>query len=500
MKMRDEKRRISLNSNIKIISGVILLLFIAIMGYMLYFQAVMAEDIAAKPGNVRSAVERNRVLRGTIYDRNGGVLSYSERQDSGSQLRIYQGGEYFAQTLGYVSKSGITGLESYMDKLLVKDEFEMNISRDNLLEVLKDPSKIINRTKLGNNVVTTLDRELQMRAYELLGDSVGSSGSIVAMNPRTGEVLAMVNRPSYDPNTLEERYSELNALNHDDGVFLNKAGRGTYFPGSTFKIVTLVAALENLEGVEDRIFTDNGLLDVNVGKDLPNVNGNKYGKIDLQEAFAVSSNVVFGGLAIELGGSELADVAGRFGFNKDISLEDMTVGKSIFTAYDKRDDGALAASGIGQTGVSTHPLQMAMIASAIANDGRLMTPRIVNSILKYDGTTKEKFEPSLYSTVTNVSVAQTVKAYMKNNVDTGKSDTMRALSGIRGAGKTGTAEDKYKSTDGTTTDVVNSWFVGFAPFEDPEIAIAVVVLDGGSGGGKAASIATELMTWYTENR
>jgi len=329
---------------------------------------------------------------------------------------------------------------------------------------------------------------------------VGSSGSIVAMNPRTGEVLAMVNRPSYDPNTLEERYSELNALNHDDGVFLNKAGRGTYFPGSTFKIVTLVAALENLEGVEDRIFTDNGLLDVNVGKDLPNVNGNKYGKIDLQEAFAVSSNVVFGGLAIELGGSELADVAGRFGFNKDINLEDMTVGKSIFTAYDKRDDGALAASGIGQTGVSTHPLQMAMIASAIANDGRLMTPRIVNSILKYDGTTKEKFEPSLYSTVTNVSVAQTVKAYMKNNVDTGKSDTMRALSDIRGAGKTGTAEDKYKSTDGTTTDVINSWFVGFAPFEDPEIAIAVVVLDGGSGGGKAASIATELMTWYTENR
>lgn len=498
--MRDEQRRISLNNNIKILSGVILILFMAIMGYMMYFQAVMAEDIAAKPGNVRSAVERNRVLRGTIYDRNGGVLSYSERQDSGSQLRIYQGREFFAQTLGYVSKSGITGLESYMDKLLVKDEFEMNISRGNLLEVLKDPSKIINRTKLGNNVVTTFDSELQKRAFELLGDSLGSIGSIVAMNPKTGEILAMVNRPSYDPNRLEELYAELNAKNNDEGVFLNKAARGTYFPGSTFKIVTLVAALENLEGVEDRTFNDQGLLDVNVGKDLPNVNGKEYGKIDLEEAFLVSSNVVFGGLAIELGGGELADVAGRFGFNKDISLKDMTVGKSIFTAYDKRDDGALAASGIGQTGVSTHPLQMAMMASAIANDGRLMTPRIVNSILKYDGTTKEQFEPSLYSTVTNVSVAQTVKAYMKNNVDKGKTDTMRALSGIRGAGKTGTAEDKYKSTDGTTTDVINSWFVGFAPFEDPEIAIAVVVLDGGSGGGKAASIATELMTWYTENR
>src|SRR5690554_1902245 len=135
--MRDEVRRKALNKNIKIISGVILLLFMGIMGYMLYFQATMAEEIAAKPGNVRSAVERNRVLRGTIYDRNGTVLSYSERQDNDSQKRIYQGGAAFAQTLGYVTKSTVTSLESYMDKTLVTDEYEINVTRDNFFEVFR---------------------------------------------------------------------------------------------------------------------------------------------------------------------------------------------------------------------------------------------------------------------------------------------------------------------------------------------------------------------------
>ena len=498
--MRDEKRNIALNKNIKIISGVILTLFIAIMGYMLYFQAVMAEDIAARPGNVRAAVERNRVLRGTIYDRNGTILSKSERQDNESQKRIYQGGAPFAQALGYATRSVVTGLENIMDKTLVTDEFEMNISRNNFLDVLKDPTSIIHRTKVGNNVITTLDSELQKRAYELLGDDLGSAGSIVALNPKTGEVLAMVNRPSYDPNSLDQIYEELNKKGGDEGVFVNKAARSRYAPGSTFKIITLIAALENIDGIEERIFEDQGELKVKSGKAIPNVNGNIYGRIGLEEAFSVSSNVVFGGLAIELGGDKLADVASRFGFNKELSFEGINIGNSTITPHSKNDDGLLAQTGIGQGEVGTNPLQMAMVAAAIANDGRLMSPRLINAVQRYDGTMKETYEPELYQTVANIGTAQTVKAYMKNNVDSSRSDVMNVLSGIRGAGKTGTAQDKYVLTSGEETPVINSWFVGFAPFEDPEIAIAVVVLDGGSGGGKAATIATELMKWYTENR
>lgn len=502
--MKEDARRKALNKNIMILSGVILALFIGIMGYMVYFKVAMAADIASKPGNVRYAAQRNEVLRGTIYDRNGAVLSSSERLESGSQKRIYSGQKFFAQILGFISNSGTTGLESYMDKTMITDEYKLNINRSNLLEILKNPTEAIQRTKAGNNVVTTFDSALQQKAYELLGDDLGDSGSIVVMDPKTGEILAMVNRPSYDPNNLDKEYENLLKKTKDDAVLLNKAARGTYFPGSTFKIITLVSALENLEGVTERTFEDNGELDVKVGKDLPNVDGNIYGSIDLKKAFAVSSNVVFGTLAIELGGDKLQETAEKFGFNQTFELNDMTLGKSIFTPYSKKDDGALAASGVGQTGVSTHPLQMAMVASAIANDGELMTPRIVNSILKYDGTTKEIFEPKLYNTVTSVEIAQTVKSYMVNNVNSSTNKNMKALSAIRAGGKTGTSQDKYVTTGDTETgnsiDVINSWFVGFAPSEDPKIAISVIVLDGQSGGGKAAKIAGDLMSWYLENR
>ena len=498
--MNELERKKALNRNIKVISAVILALFMGIMGYMLYFHGVQAEEIAAKPGNVREQAKRNEILRGTIFDRNGKVLTYSERQSDNTQKRIYQGAEAFAQVLGYEQRNTVTGLEYALDDILTKDEFVFDFSKEGFLEMLKDPSSVLNRTKEGNSVVTTLDQELQWRAYDLLGDELGEKGAIVAMNPKTGEILAMVNRPSYDPNGLKENYASLNEKQYDDGVFLNTAARGSYAPGSTYKIITLLAALEKLDGIEERTFKDNGKLDVNVGKDLPNVNGTIHGNIKLKEAFAVSSNVVFGTLAIELGGESLAEVAERFGFNKEQSFPFLNMSTSKAPKYPKNEDGALAASGVGQTGVSASPLQMAMVASAIANDGNLMTPMMVNSVLKYDGTQKEKFEPKLYNTVADTETAQTVKTYMKNNVDTSKNETMKALAKLRGAGKTGTAQDFYQKTDGTKIEVVNSWFVGFAPYEDPQIAVAVVVLDGGSGGGKAASIATELMRWYTENR
>ncbi len=499
--MEKEQNKKTLNRNIKVISGVILLLFVAIMAYMVYFQAFMAEEIAMKPGNVRYVVARNKVLRGPIYDRFGEVLSYSERQEDGKQKRIYQGGEAFAQILGYTRGTVVSGLEQNMDDVLVTDDFEFNIDKENLAEILRDPTKAIHRTKKGNSVVTTLDTQLQKKAYDLLGDTLGEKGSIVALDPKTGEILAMVNRPSYDPNLLDDTFEELNQLNYDDGVFTNNAARGTYAPASTFKIITLISALENLDGVEGRTFNDNGVLDVKVGQDLRNVDGNKYGDISLETAFRVSSNVVFGGLAIELGADKIGSVAERFGFNQVLKIKGFTITDSVFpSSIAKKDDGLIAAAGIGQGSVSTQPLQMAMVAGAIANDGMLLEPRLIRSIQKYDGTTKETFDKKLYNTVADANTSQTVKAYMKNNVDASSNKTMKKLALIRGAGKTGTSQDTYTKTSEEKIDVNNSWFVGFAPYEDPKIAIAVLGIDAGSGSGMAASIATELMTWYVENR
>lgn len=498
--MQEELNRKTLNRSIIVLSTVILAAFVAVMGYMVWFQVTQAEAIALRPENARFALKRNEVLRGAILDSRGQPLSYSERTESGGQRRIYQGGPAFAQLLGYVSNQGIPGLEGFMDRILVTDALTVDITRENFLEVLRDPSVGIHRTKEGNNVMTSLDRELQQKAYDLLGDARGSMGSITVLNPMTGEVLAMVNRPSYDPNRLTEEFERIRNLDHDEGVLLNRAARGTYFPGSTFKIVTLAAALEHLPGVEERIFEDRGILDISVGRDLGNINNTAHGDISLKRAFEVSSNVVFGTLAIELGGNRLMETAEAFGFNRSYGLRDMSVETSVFTAYPRNEDGVLARSGIGQNGISTHTLQMALVAGAAANRGFLMEPTVVGTILRADGSILERQEPRVLERAMSEEVAFTVRAYMKSAVDTSGNSNLQQIAAIRGAGKTGTAEDTFRRSDGTVENVVNSWFAGFVPFENPRIAIAVNVVDGGSGAGKAAEIAAELMTWYMENR
>ena len=503
--MKEDLKKKDLNRNIIVLSSAILIGFLAIMSYMIYFEVFKAEDIKTHQGNIRYTAKRNEVLRGSIYDRDGNVLSYSERDSNDKQFRIYNGRKEYAQILGYVSNRGITGIENYMDKELIKDDFNFTLSAEYIKEIIKNPSGNIKRDKKGNNIKTTLDPTLQKLAYDSMGDKFGEKGNIVALNPKTGEVLAMVNRPSFDPNTLDEDFEELLKNTKDDGVLLNKAARGTYFPGSTFKMITLASALENLEGIETRTFKDEGILKVNVGKDLPNVNGKSYGDINLEKAFSVSSNVVFGSLAIELGGDSLLETANKFGFNEDLNLNDMTVSKSIFTSYSKKDDGLLAASGIGQTGVSTHPLQMAMVGSAVANNGKLMKPFIVKDIFKPDNSIKESYEPSLYKESLSEKNAETIKNYMVNAVNSSTSKNALLLKQIKAAGKTGTAEDFFVESsssdeEGIKRNVENSWFVGFAPYDNPEIVVAVNIIDGGFGSGEASRIAGVLMSRYLENR
>lgn len=502
--MKENLKKKDLNRNIIVLSSAILIGFLAVISYMIYFEVFKAEDIKTDQGNIRYAAKRNEVLRGNIYDRDGNTLSYSERDSNGKQVRIYKGGKEYAQILGYVSNRGITGIENYMDRYLIKDDFTFSLNADDIKNIIKNPSGNIKRDKKGNNIKTTLDTSLQNLAYDLMGDDFGRKGNIVALNPKTGEILAMVNRPSFNPNILDEDYEELLKKGKDDGVLLNKAARGTYFPGSTFKMVTLASALENLEGIENRTFYDDGILKVNVGKDLPNVNGKSYGEISLEKAFSVSSNVVFGSLAIELGGEKLAEKANDFGFNDDLNLNDMTVSKSIFTPYSKKDDGLLAASGIGQTGISTHPLQMAMVGSAIANQGKLMKPFVVKDILKSDDSLKESFEPLLYKESLTEKNAETIKAYMVTAVNSATNQNALLLQQIKAGGKTGTAEDFFvESSDddeGIRRTVENSWFVGFAPYDNPEIVVAVNIIDGGFGSGEASRIAGILMSRYLENR
>jgi len=224
------------------------------------------------------------------------------------QKREYTGNSMFAHVLGYVNvKYGLTGLEKKYDKELMSTDI-----KDDLTTFFKNKGKL--EQKVGHNLKTTLDYKVQKAAYDALGDN---KGSVVVLNPKIGEVLGMVSKPSYDPNKLDEIWG---SINKDKNIpLINRATAGLYPPGSTFKIVTALSALENMSGVMNRTFQDNGSLDLGGGYTLGNYGGAAYGGLDLKGAFVHSSNVVFGSLALELGNSRLKGTSEKFYFNNIIT-------------------------------------------------------------------------------------------------------------------------------------------------------------------------------------
>ena len=468
---------------------VFLFLFIALISYIAYFQLFRGPKIAEDSGNVRIIAAKNEVIRGTIYDRNGTALTETTKVNDLTQDRKYLYGDLLVHPLGYYDQIyGISGLESEYDNELSKSSFIGNSYRTflnsmdftglfndikddlinekklNLSENFKtfvDKIKVKNEkeeneAKTGNSIVTTLDLELQKVASDALGDN---KGSVVAINPKTGEILAMVSKPSFDPNNLEVALQSAYSGSADDSPLINRAIDGLYPPGSVFKTVTLSSALENMSGVANRTFNDQGKITFDDGTTLNNYAYQSHGAIDLRYAYRVSSNVVFGTLAITA---------------------------SQFPKLESYAQGEIAQSGIGQGGVLSTPIQMALVAATVANDGVMMQPRLVNSILDSAGNTVKTMENTELKQVISSDIASTIKSYMKYLVD---NNLYRwpAFKGTNAGGKTGTAD--YKLSDGTDA-VPHAWFISAAPMDDPQIAVAVIVENGESGAVISAEIAS----------
>lgn len=465
----------NLQKNIKNVMIVFLALFIALISYISYYYLFESEEAISSVYNKRIQAKNSRVLRGTIYDRDMFPLTSGEKTSEFSQTREYLGGEAFAHVVGYYDVVyGASGIEKKFDK---------ELSGSNIYS-LEDIFSSKDADKVGNHVVTTLDSDLQKKAYDLLGDR---KGSIVALDPKTGEVLAMVSKPSFDPNAIQEIFP---TLSQDENTpFLNRAVSGLYPPGSSFKIITALSALENMPEVRERIFEDNGRIYFNDVESLENNNGVILGNINLRTAFLRSSNVVFGTLALELGNEKLKETAEKFFFNNEIPSRTLVIDDSIFPTYGKEEVGNIAQSGIGQSGVLASPIEMALVASAIANDGVMMEPNIVKEILDPQGNVVKDFEPKVAATVTTSENAQILKEYMKAVVNEG---TGRAASlwGIQVSGKTGTAD-----TD-AGDKIPHSWFVGFAGYDNPEIAFAIIVEEGGNDSYNASGMAGELVSEF----
>ncbi|QGU96215.1 penicillin-binding protein 2 [Clostridium bovifaecis] len=463
-----------ISRNIKKVLVVFLICFMGVTSYITYFQVFKAEKIVESPYNRRLQAKRNSILRGTIYDRNMVALTKSKKVSTLNQERTYTGGSAFAHVIGYVNpRYGITGLEKEYDSMLVGAD-AMDLSK--FLESITEKSD-----KIGYSIRTTLDYGIQQKAYELLGNN---RGAIVAIDPQNGEVLAMVSTPSFDPNNLEKSWESLN--NNKDIPLYNRAILGMYPPGSTFKVITAISALENLPGVTEKIFEDEGVLVFNEKESLKNYDGHSYGNIDLKKAFYKSSNVVFGTLGIDLGNEALRSTSEKFYFNNTIPSQDFVAKKSRFPSLKRNEKGNMAQSAIGQGEVLATPMEMALATAAVANNGVMMKPFLVKDILKSTGESIKKTKVEKLQQVTSSENAKIVKEYMRATVTQGTGSNA-GLGSVEVSGKTGTADT------GREGEKPHSWFVGFAPYDNPKIAIAVIVENGGVGGGKATEIAREVI-------
>ena len=448
-----------------------------------YWQVVAAPDLEAHNDN-RQAQQRDQTVdRGRILTADRIVVARSVPRRQGGQvtyLRGYPQGALAPQVVGYANPQvGSTGLEQSYNSYL-----RGSYGAEPLLVRLRL------RTAHGADVHTTLNQRVQAVANQQL---LGRKGAVVAIEPSTGRVVAMASSPGYDLAKVSNPTTWAEISRNPESPLLNRATQGRYPPGSTFKVVTLVAALESDLGYTPATrFDDTGSLATS-GPPITNFGGHRYGDHDLTQALTNSVSTTFARIAMNLGGSRMGETMDAFGFGKTppIDLPESQVLAS--GRYDGRsrlpniEDGAdLARIGIGQEKLGVTPLQMAMVASTIANDCTLMRPYLVDSATDANGAKVFEQTPRRLTQVCSTGTAQQVTDMMGNVVREG-TGTQAALEGLDVAGKTGTAE--------TGTGGLNdAWFIGFAPKDDPKVAIAVVVENTPETGGQAAApIAREVM-------
>lgn len=469
-------------------------LFVAfgmLLGAVTWYQVLAVDRYRNDPRNTRTSLSESGKERGVIVTRDGVVLARSEPnpEEPTSYDRIYPEGEVFAPVVGYTSLlAGSVGIErTFADELRSRRDFTIS---DLIAAALGGDLR-------PRSVQVSLDPSLQRRAYELLD---GQRGAVVALDPSTGEILAYVSVPSYDPNRLTGPEAiEVRQELLDDPLtpLIDRAGNSLYAPGSTFKTIVAAAAIESgfaspeteFPDVSEFVLPGSTATIANFGDRLC-LDGST---VTLQIAFVKSCNTVFADLAIQLGSQPIAATATAFGFDRGFDLP-WTTAESTFPEDSLRnDEAALGQSGIGERDVRATPLQMAVVAAAIANQGEVMRPYVVRQVFNADGVTERVFDPVVENRALSPAAAAVMTDMMERVVTNGTGGRA-SVPGVRVAGKTGTAQG--------TGGAPEAWFIGFAPVDNPTIAIAVLVEDGGgsgedgTGGSVAAPIAGELMSLW----
>ncbi len=465
----------------------VLVLFALLVAFTSRWTVFEASSLRDNALNKRALLEQERIKRGAILARDGTVLARSVRTRKGTYERLYPSGEEFAQAIGYSYPLTFrrTGLERYRNAPLSGQ------NQSGLQSIL---DQFQGRPEKGDEVITTLDPAAQRAALVALG---AHQGAVVALVPATGAVRVMASTPSYNPNALHTAASAAKLKANSEFSLVNRAVQYGYAPGSTFKVVTATAAIDTGRFTPSSTLSGRNAITVS-GVPLSNDQNDNFGQLTLTQALAKSVNTVWAQVAEQVGKPTLARYMRRFGFDAKPQLDYPAEEMSASGEYDDEHGGERLLSptsplvdvgrmGIGQDKLRVTALQMAQVAAAVANHGRLMAPHLTERIVDPEGRIVQRISPRVQSVVMKPSTATAVTSMMEAVVNEGTGENAR-IPGVQVAGKTGTAETEI----GTALN--NVWFIAFAPAGAPRVAIAVTVKGvPGYGATYALPIARRVM-------
>lgn len=464
------------NRETAVITYFFLFLFLGMMAYFVWFMQVKSESFINSPYNKLTDKLSDRIIRGDIRSSDGEVLATSKVGSDGTQVREYPAGRMFAHVVGY-NVNGKSGLENQAN-------FDLLNSHEFLLKkVIND---IRDQKNQGDSVVTTLNYPLQKAAYEALGDY---NGAVIAMEPDTGKILAMVSKPDFNPNTLLENWEEVNG--EGSSALYNRATQGKYTPGSVFKIFTLLEYYkENPKTYKNYQYDCDGTIKGKDGYTIHCAGHKSHGNEDLFDSFASSCNTSFANITNQLDLKGYNRLCNSLLFNRKLPIS-FESSQSVFSLSEKDGKNMIMQTGIGQGKTTVSPLHMMLVVSAAANEGMLMNPYLVDHVESGDGNIVSENKPKEYGKLMSKSDAGFLKKAMRSVVTNGTGGKLAGQS-YTAYGKTGTAQ--VSDTDDTT----NAWFAGYAQKDGKKIALAVIAEKAGGGSSHAVPIAKAMFNSYFE--
>ena len=468
---RTGKTRKKRNRQIMTVTWFFVGLFFVMMGYTCHYAVTHRQTLMNNSYNSRQEILIAQNSRGTIYAAGGQILAETATDAEGEEVRVYPYANMFSHAVGYAS-NGKFGIEAQANYYLIN-------SNTRLSE--KVASDVAGKKYPGDSAITTLDVDLQQIAYDSLGIY---SGAVIVSEPSTGRILAMVSKPDFDPNEIDAIWDGLIA-DKESSVLLNRVTQGLYPPGSTFKIVTALEYIrENMDSYSQFRYQCDGRFTYGAER-INCYHGTAHGSEDFSKAFAKSCNSAFASIGLSLDREKFGNTLAGLLFNGELKVDFAYNQSKLVIDADTPDADVMQAS-IGQGTTQMTPLQLNMITCAIANGGMLMKPYLLERVETSEKTVVKQFSPSSYKRLMSEEEAQIMTGLMEEVVKSGTGTKLSGLS-YTAAGKTGSAEYNQVKTDS------HAWFTGFAPVEEPQVCVTIIIEGAGSGGDYAVPIAKRIL-------